>query len=412
MPEIKRYLAQDCVGLWNALQGFENDYGRHLTQAGAAMSQWELLSKQPAPVTDADFFAKFRAYYYGGRVQVWEHGHLSGHFGVRDIRSAYPRAMLEEHPYAPEYLESAYPRSINGPDMVTLDCVSKGALPWREGNKAMVFPADQERRRYYVTGWEYLAARDTGALEDVELINAVRFAGTTNFALYIDHFYELRKKYRAEGNEAYAFFAKILMNSLYGKFGANPTNYGSFMVVPWEEKLEYQAPEAGQPAGRYFDGRDFKFNGQLGRHAVVRADLDEWQQHFINVATAASITGWVRAYLWRHLAASRRPIYCDTDCIIAEGFPADMSMGSELGQWNHEGTATEAWIAGKKMYYLKGDFGPKGYKMAAKGVKPDGRKIRLAAEGRVVTARSASPTFRLTGDGKPYFQQRRIRMTT
>src|SRR5579864_3472821 len=412
MPEIIKYLEQDCKGLWDAINTFEQTYGRHLTQAGAAMKQWTNLSGKEPPRTDKYYFAKFQDYYYGGRVQCFERGYIKGPLGVWDIRSAYPRAMLEEHPYAPMYIEIAYPDTVQGPDMVILDCVSIGALPFRDSKGSITFPRDNEKRRYMVTGWEVLAGLETGALREVRLINSIRFSGRENFAVYIQHFYEKRKLFRSAGMEAEAFFAKILMNSLYGKFGANPENYGNFMCVPWDEKLEYTKGDDLDREGVFYDGkRDYQFGGTLGKFAVVRADLEEFQQHFINVATAASVTGWVRAYLWRALNDSDGPVYCDTDCIIARAAP-NLHIGDELGEWNKEGVATDAWIAGKKLYYLKGSFEKgKTQKLASKGVKPDAKKIKAAALGAVVLVQSDAPTFSFKGKGETRFQERRIRMT-
>lgn len=408
MPEIKKYLGQDCIGLWNGIDGFERTYGRHLTQAGAAMAQWEKISQQKAPKTDAGYFHKFQAYYYGGRVQCFEKGYIKGPLGVWDIRSAYPRAMLDEHPYSPTYLEIAYPRQVMGADMVTLDCISAGALPFRDERGIITYPRDNIRRRYHVPGWEVLAATDTGSLREVEYINAIRFSALQNFGVYINHFYNLRKEHRAHGRDANAFFAKILMNSLYGKFGANPENYGNFMCVPWDEKTSLEEPNCDHKTKLC---HCYTFNGKLGVHAVVRKNLDTWQEHFINVATAASITSWVRAYLWRALDKAHNPYYCDTDSIFAQSIEG-LNIGEELGEWNHEGTATDLWIAGKKLYYAKGSFEKgKTEKMAAKGVRPDAKKIKRAALGHTVTVRSEAPTFTLSGKRQVYFQSRKIRMT-
>lgn len=213
MPEIKTYLAQDCVGLWNAIDGFERKYGRHLTQAGAAMAQWEIISGQKAPRTDKAFFQKFSQFYFGGRVEAFVRGHTKGPGQVYDIRSAYPKAMLDDHPYQPTYIEKAYPKTVLGADMVTIDCISNGALPYRGPGEPLTFPRDGVRRRYKCTGWEVNAALDTGALREVEIISAIRFAGLQNFKKYILKFYDLRKIYRETGMDADAFFAKILMNS-------------------------------------------------------------------------------------------------------------------------------------------------------------------------------------------------------
>lgn len=398
MPEIKSYLAQDCVGLWGAIDKFEQQYGRHLTQAGASMAQWEKISEQKAPRTDKAFFKKFSEFYYGGRVQVFERGYVKGPKQVYDIRSAYPRAMLDDHPYQPIYRELAYPRTVIGPDMVTIDCISNGALPYREPHGPITFPRDNVRRRYHCTGWEVNAALDTGSLREVEIINAIRFGGLQNFSKYILNFYNLRKMYRQAGDDAAAFFAKILMNSLYGKFGANPENYGNYMLCPWDRKMDHAQ-----------DG--YEFDGRIGMHAILRRDLDPWQEHYINVATAASITGWVRAYLWRALDAAQGPVYCDTDCVMATSVPG-LELGEELGQWNHEGTFTEGWFAGKKLYYLKGSFEKgKTEKMASKGVRPDAKKIKAAALGKSVKFRSPAPTFSLKDKRGVYFQERTVRAT-
>lgn len=399
MPEIKKYLAQDCVGLWSAIDGFETKYGRHLTQAGAAMAQWEKISGLKAPRSDKAFFQKFSAFYYGGRVQAFKRGHIKGPGQVYDIRSAYPKAMLDDHPYRPVYIEKAFPKTVLGADMVTIDCISNGALPYREAHGPIMFPRDGVRRRYQCTGWEVNAALDTGALREVEIRSAIRFSTLQNFSKYIMKFYELRAHYRdVEMDVAQSFFAKTLMVSLYGKFGANPENYGNYMLCPWDRKLDHEQ-------------EGYEFNGRIGMHAVLRRDLDPWQEHYINVATAASITGWVRAYLWRALDRAHDPIYCDTDCIMATSV-AGLELGKELGQWNHEGTYTDAWIAGKKLYYLKGSFEKgKTEKMASKGVRPDPKKIKAAALGGVVKFRSEAPTFSLKGKRDVYFQERTVRMT-
>lgn len=413
MAEIRTYLKQDCVGLHEAIATFEARYGRHLTQAGAAMAQWVEISALKPPQTDAVFFEMFSQFYAGGRVEAIRKGYLKGPYQVRDIRSAYPRAMLDQHPYDPTFYEVAQPTvaDLEGSDMVVLEAVSRGALPFRVKGGGISFPRDDERRLYTVTGWEVIAAYETGALSEVSIRRAYRFPGRRDFGAYINHFYAQRAAFRSAGMDAEAFFAKILMNSLYGKFGANPDNYGNFMCVPWDEKLDFAKD------GYQFDGhRSYEFNGRFGMHALVRADLDPWQKRFINVATAASITGWVRAYLWRELDQAQDPIYCDTDCIIAAGFRDGMPLGEQLGEWNLEGTASDAWVAGKKLYYLKGQFEKgKREKMAAKGVRPDPKAIKAAAMGEEVTVESEAPTFTLRTRRKDgagvYFQKRTIRST-
>lgn len=397
MPEIITYLKQDCVGLWFAIDEFERSYGRHLTQAGAAMAQWTKISGHKPPKTTREFFQKFNRYYYGGRVQCFERGKIKGPLKFVDIRSAYPNAMMDKHPYGPVYVERAFPDEIYPQSMVTVECVSSGALAMRGEKGGTLFPDDNMRRVYYTTGHEYLAALECGMLRDVKVLNAIDFIDLKDFGCYITHFYELRKKYRLDDNEAQTLFTKLLMNSLYGKFGANPDNYGNFMLVKFGEMQDYL-------------DEGYTFDGMLGPHAILRRGLDPWQENFINVATAASITGQVRAKMLRAIHASNRPIYCDTDSLLCEDVTLD--MGEELGQWNLEGIVSNAWIAGKKMYYLEGEFEKgKKEKQATKGVRLTGKQIKMAATGKTVTAISEAPTFTLKGTRQAYFQSRRIQAT-
>lgn len=398
MKEIKQYMTQDCVGLYNAIETFEGQYGRHLTMSGAAIAQWEKISGIDRPKTDKAFFDKLSPWYFGGRVNVFEKGYIKGPIHVRDIRSAYPFAMLSEHPYDPFHFEIDRPDKVLPQDMVTVDCISTGALPYRDHRGVITYPRDNMRRRYKVTGWEVIAGQETGTIRQVEFVKVLRFGGCRDFKCHILEFYGRRMVYRDAGDDANTFFCKRFMTDLYGKFAANPDNYGNFMCVPWDEREDYK-------------DNGYEFCGKLGQHAVVRRDLDPWQKHFINIATAASITGFVRAYLWRQINFADSPIYCDTDSIFARGFSSSMQIGKELGDWADEGTATDAWVAGKKLYYLKGSFEGKTEKMASKGVRPDADKIKAAAMGETVTVRSDAPTFTLRGKRQVYFQERRIRMT-
>lgn len=410
MPEIIHYLRLDCVTLYNSVDKFEQDYGRHLTQAGAAMKQWTKISGLKPPRSNAGFFDRFSQYYYGGRVQCFQKGHVTGPLQVYDIRSAYPWAMLDEHPYDPEYVKIANPRNFTPASMVTLECVSNGALPWRDERGGFRFPDDNEARTYHVPGHEVLAGLETGTISRVKIIEAIDFTCKISFRDYILHFYEKRLKARLNNDLPQSIFCKLLMNSLYGKFCSNPDNYGNYMCVEFGDMTKYAD-----------DG--YTFDGMIGPHALLRAPLEAHEKHYLNVATGASITSQVRAHLWRAICASDHPVYCDTDSLIARR--ADLPIGDNLGDWNHEGTADDAWIAGKKMYYLEGEFdGGATHKSASKGVNlrlseikraatgerlTGAEALKLAATGEAVTFGAEPPTFSLKK--APYFQTRTIRAT-
>jgi hypothetical protein len=410
-PRVKRiirdYLRNDCIFLHELITQFETDYGRHLTQASASLAQWRGMSGLKAPETDREYFAKFNKYYYGGRVECFQKGKINGPGKVVDIKSAYPDAMCSAHPYAPEYVEVPQPSDYAPTSMVTVECVSYGALPYRDERGAITFPNDGQLRRYHVPGHEITAGIDTGSITRVDLVHSIDFTDLISFADFINHFYELRKEAKLAGNRATDIFAKLLMNSLYGKFGANPDNYGNFQCVEFQKFEDYVCRCDNPKCPEYH------FNGMIGPHALIRAPLDDWQCRFLNVATAASITSQVRAKLWRAIQSATDPYYCDTDSIICRH--ADVDIGPNLGQWEDEGTWDTLYIAGKKMYLCEGldklnpRTGKYEPKMATKGVRLKPRQIKLAALGREVTYKPQAPTFSLVRE--PRFVNRRIRAT-
>lgn len=351
MAEIKRYLRQDCVGLWEVIRRYWDEYGRDLTQAGGSMKHWQRMTGVAAPRQSKVAHDRYRPYYYGGRVQCFEQGVISGAFKMADIRSAYPRAMLDPHPFSPEgILETELPLDSKlHTCLVTLDCTSRGALPWREEKTGELYFPDDEAgnrhrvRRYHVTGYELMMAFELNAISNVKIREVHRFPMTMEFSQYINHFWEKRETARATGDVAGTIFPKYRMNSLYGKFGSNPEGYAEYVIAS-NETVSTWAEKGYYPHKPWGD-----------RHLMCRTPLEEelndqtgkWR--YYNVATAASITGYVRALLFKSLSACSGLLYCDTDSISARD-TSSLHYGKELGQWKDEGSFDYAAIAGKKLY--------------------------------------------------------------
>jgi DNA polymerase elongation subunit (family B) len=399
---ISEYLRSDCVYLYELVSRFIESFGMQMTQASAAMQYWKKLSKRPLPRSDADYYAELSPYYYGGRVQCFQQGIIETHFSVYDINSAYPEAMLYEHPYSTEFAQvDGY---VKGSDFFRVRCLSHGAFPYRglggtdERNYGLWFPADDVEREYTVTGWEYEAAIETGTIEKVDVLESRIFSEHINFADYINHFYEMRLKAKREKDIANDLFAKLLMNSLYGKFAANPENYRNYMIVPMDVI-----------AGLEMAG--WSFAGELGPWGLAEAELTGEQMRYYNIATSASITGFVRAKLWRALSSSKGLLYCDTDSIAVEKAGAGVILGKNLGQWKHEGNFDRAGIAGKKLYIFRGVpiQGKRQYKTASKGARLTDAQLWAVAKGIEVEYTPEAPTF--SPRKVPVFTTRRLKFT-
>lgn len=399
---IIEYLKDDCVTLYHAIDAFQNEYGRHLTQAGAAMAQWKKFSKTTPPRSSKQFFANFKPYYYGGRVQCFRHGVINEEFSVFDINSAYPRAMLEDHPYGLDFHEFDSEQSSRNRNQGFFKILadSTGAFPYR-GKTGLYFPDDGERREFFITGWELQAAIDTVTDGNHQVVKATYFDQLKSFDDYINHFFQKRAQCQANGDKAGDLFAKLLMNSLYGKFGSNPEAYAEYVILPHDE-LPYLMDENNQ----------YSVAGELGPWLLAERPLDEDEMRYFNVATAASITGYVRAFLWRSICQTGKAnmLYCDTDSIATTSEGHALDTGKMLGQWKFEGNFIRAGIGGKKMYVFEPKSGKKDdYKCASKGVKLSIDQLWEIANGKEILFETEVPTFSV--HKAPAFVNRRVKLT-
>ena len=182
----------------------------------------------------------------------------------------------------------------------------------------------------------------------------------------------------------------------------NPRRYRDYMILPAD--LIGCLHRDNEKEWLDEEGRVWTFAGYFGPWVLASSPIPEDKWRFYNVATAASVTGFVRAYLWRALCASEGVLYCDTDSIAAVKPRVD--LGAELGQWETEGAFSEGAIAGKKLYGFKyteetvprnADGKKVPYKLAHKGAILTYAEIRKIARGETVRYMPEVPTYRISG---------------
>jgi hypothetical protein len=407
--KITAYLKSDCIYLGRMVMQFIDEYGLHLTQATAAMKNWEKIADIKKPKTSQAYYEEMQAFYYGGRVQCFERGIVEKPFRVIDIKSAYPFAMTHLHPWGQSF---GFSDTIEGwPDdrisraFIELEAQSFGAFPVRTKDNGLQFPVDGQTRAFSISGWEYLAARDTGTLGEHSIKNVRYYYDTIEFNEYVEHFFAIKNEAEAmldvlgEDHSDYGhwaaqrLFAKIFLNALYGKFASNPENYAEYMTIP----------ASGLAGADEIEGWDFcKLLSQ--ETAVITRPLPEEKHRFYDVAVSASITGFVRAYLWRAIRQCQGVLYCDTDSIACES-TGSLPLGKVLGAWDLEAECDMGAIAGKKLYAFRKTNGK--FKVASKGVRLTAEEIIEIAKGNTQIFVPEVPTFSIRRD--PIFTPRTVR---
>jgi hypothetical protein len=404
--EIRRYLKADCNYLYQLVTEFHSRFGDKLTAASAALQVLNSFHGFERISSDA-IDEKFREYYYGGRVECFETGILKPRQGQRwkvvDKNSMYPDAMAKHlHPISATY--ELNDKITDATDFATIIATNRGALPSRADNGSLTFSLPYGR--FFATIHEIIAGLETGTLEIEKVECAWEFERKSTFADFVNYHYPLKAKAKAEKDKLGEIMYKLVLNSAYGKFALNPRKFKS-----WKLTLgEIPEPLATED---YPDGwTQHSSNGEF----YIWERPSPRRGGFYNIATAASITGAARASLLRNLALAERPIYCDTDSIICEGFNGHCHE-TELGAWKTEAEGDLAAIAGKKLYAIF-DKG-KVLKKASKGCTLSGEEIIDICNGASILYQNPVPSFHLHNKGKldldgigsADFIKRTIRMT-
>jgi len=369
LPKNKRvileYQKADCVYLHELVFAFNENYGNKLTLASAAFNE---LKKTGYEVSRSfnNYDEKFRPFYFGGRVQCFKVGNFYEPVEYVDINSAYSKSMLENHWYGNQYIQKLrIPDSENGSYFADILAVSYGALPIKhevaKNDFRLIFPSDDKPRRYKVTGHEIIVGLKTGTLKIKKVYSVYKPLFTRNFSEYVNHFFELKDKAKKEGDKIMYLFAKFFLNACYGKFGQDGRKFKKFVIEDYGNWPE------NDPNWEH----DFRWKPYCDAPENKRIFYrDDPSEKFFNVSTAASVTGWVRAYLWENICSSDTPYYCDTDSIMCKKFNGNIS--DKIGDWGIECIFNDVHIAQKKMYsgsYYKKEWPFVDYKVASKGVR-------------------------------------------
>lgn len=364
-----RYCRRDVEVLCRALRRWldmlvtEDLGGFASTLAGQAMRTWrhKFMPAQVLIDTDARALPLARAAYLGGRCEIFRQGVIKGKVHGIDINSMYPAVMRGRlFPTQLIGFDDTSPERTFCRYRASSATVGKVLLHTQEP----IYPRLIEDRLCFPVGtfWAALAGPELSYAVDhghvLKFESVAVYQQRELFTDFVDYFYKARMSARAAGDTLLVFFFKILMNSLYGKFGQR----GRI----WEEAK--QTFDLSPRAWVEYDvttGITHRYRQLAGLIQEKREDSEAFESM---PAIAAYVTSYARMELYRliQLAGWNNVIYCDTDSLFLndaglEGVK-DRLDSKQLGMAKHEWTSRKVHIRGLKDYSI-------GKKSKTKGVR-------------------------------------------
>lgn len=309
-----------------------------------------------------------RKSYHGGRSECFRIGkYTQGPYYMLDVNSMYPYIMLTNR--FPSMLRTIVKRGdvhllqrLSAVSGVIADCEVTTDIPvypaWY--NDRLVFPLG--RFEASLTTPEILFALSRGHITGVGAIAVYAMADL--FSRYVRFFYSQRIHFRADGNIAYGMIAKLMLNSLYGKFGQK--------IDVWDV-AEEDAP-LEDSAWKEWDMESQRMRSFRCIGGTIEEVVGHAEGYNAFPAICAHVTAYARLYLWEIIRAAGKDhcYYCDTDSVIvdAQGYNRMLTYldPKTLGLCKVEAEADTLNIYNVKQYTF-------GDKRKCKGVKADAKCI-------------------------------------
>lgn len=338
--EERQYIINDCKIVAEALKIQFAQGLKKMTNASDALNGYKsIISRNQFerlfPVLPVELDSDLRRAYKGGFVYLNpKYRNKRGLKGIAlDVNSLYPSVMHDRLlPYGyPMFFEGepeqnqAYPLYI-----VRIQCMFElkpGYLPTIQlkNNRAFVeteylTSSNGDMVQMTLTNVDLQLFLDHYNVYNLDYICGYRFKGAVGlFSEYIDHWMKIKET----STDAIRQLAKLMLNSLYGKFATNP-------------KARKKIPV-------------------LDSDNIVRYVLDEPElRDPVYTAMGCFITAYAREKTIRSgQKVFDRFIYADTDSLHLTGdeLPEGLEIHpTHLGAWKHEGTFTDSKFLRAKTY--------------------------------------------------------------
>lgn len=363
------YNKQDCILLYDIFKKFENQVNEiggnvKVTLASTALDIFTHKYLLNNLVSDSKDYEFVQQSYKGGRVEIFRFDY-SGHDYLYDFNSFYPWAMTFPLPtghaqkiYAPEVKEALYYIYNFQSYFAVLQCKVRikdcyiPPLPFSHNGK-LLFPVGTFEGVFTNIELNLLYQYDLGEVLSVNCIYLWQLE-----PILKEYSFDLYNRRKNSNNETEKYILKLLLNSLYGKFGSSPYKEIVKFGIEQINNIE-QCQELSVEQGVFLE-KEYRYS------------------QCTKVEIASCITAICRRRLFEMLLEQSKKgkiYYCDTDSLITE---TKCKTGDELGQLKLEAIIDKMQLILPKLYKVHLELGEEVIK--AKGF----RKINKAAYDHLI----------------------------
>lgn len=367
---LLKYNKHDCYILYSIIKAFNKNFkelfNREILDSPTLPSlAFKLFTKkynkEDIEITYHEDYINYKEAYRGGAVDVYKpHGK---NLYCYDVNSLYPYVMsANEYPTGPSsYFKGKIFKLENMFGIVKVkveapDNLYAPILLTKTDDGKVIAPIGSW------TGWycteELKLAKKYGY--KFEMLEGYHWPNKNFiFKEYVDTLYNIRLSY--EKTDPRNLICKLLLNSLYGKFGMNP-KVSAFYFYNSAEALEKKSDGS-------WDEEDWLNLDKIGNYYVKELEETKNSLFWLNIAEekkerynlmqiSTPIAIFTTAYARMHMAELKMKYknniyYSDTDSIFLDVPLPDSDVGKELGKMKLEYKIDEAVFIAPKVYALK-----------------------------------------------------------
>lgn len=340
-----KYCIRDCEIIYKSLNNiFKNTGKTFLTIASLSIYLFRSKFLKNNIYYNPELCEYFRKSYYGGRNEIFKFNN-NEKLHVYDINSLYPFVM--KNIYFPDFNKLTYEENISLEKFIYLINRYEGMAYLKLFHKENYFGfiPKKENQLLFPNGYfethvnfnELRFALENNVIKIIK-VNYVIYGKKVKsiFTEFIDYYYNIRKN---EKNEFMKFYYKILLNSLYGKFGI---------------KKKYSEEYVSDISKLNDFGNEIKLFNEKRLDAYVLKENSLSNSIYSIPLISSYITSEGRIFLLKSLLNNEKNVYyCDTDSIfINENEKFNGNIGNNLGEFKKENKIILKLLGLKHYIYL------------------------------------------------------------